>query len=200
MGNVAAIVLAAGRARRFGAAADDTKLTADLAGQPLVRHAVLAALESRLEPVLVVTGQAADKVVSALDGLPVEIVCNQAFETGLASSLKAGLAALPASTRAALVLLGDMPLVRVETLRSLVSRFDVEPTIEAVVPTYEGRHGNPVLLARALFHEISRLDGDQGARRLLAGPDRRIALCPVDDPGIEIDVDTREALDGIARP
>jgi molybdenum cofactor cytidylyltransferase len=198
--SVAAIVLAAGRARRYGAAADDSKVLAMLDGVSLVRHVVTTALASRASPVIVVTGQAAAAVDAALSGLPVALVHNPNYPAGMAGSLQAGLAALPDDVAGVLVLLADMPLVRSATLDALIAWFEGEAAKgeaakpDAVLPTFEGRVGNPALLARAMFPALRDLRGDEGARKLLGQSNRLVAMCPVDDRGIEVDVDTRAAL------
>lgn len=104
---VGALVLAAGRSSRMGGA---HKLLEELAGKPMVRHAVEAALASSAAPVVVVTGYRADDVAAALDGLDVIFAHNRDYAEGLSTSLAAGLAALPAEADAAIVCLGDMPV------------------------------------------------------------------------------------------
>ena len=191
---VAALVLAAGRATRFGAGADTSKVYASLEGRALVAHVVALARASRASPVIVVTGHAAHRAAAALEDEPPDrIVGNPDYATGLASSLQAGIAALPTACTAVLVLLADMPLVATATLDALIDRFRAEPC-DAVVPSVAGSPGNPVLLGRALFDEVRRLAGDEGARKLLKQPGRKVLDCPVDDPGILADVDTPEAL------
>src|SRR5262245_46502411 len=100
--HIAALVLAAGRSTRMGAA---NKLLADVGGKPMVRHAVEAALASQAHPVLVVTGHQADEVCAALAGLDVAVATNPNFATGLSSSLRVGIRALPKGVAGALVLL-----------------------------------------------------------------------------------------------
>ncbi len=194
MADVAAIVLAAGRASRFGAADGESKVLADLAGLPLVRHVALRALASGASPVVVVTGNAAPQVGAALEDLPLSIVYNDAWAGGMASSLRAGIAALPTRTRGALVMLGDMPRVAASTLDRLAATFATHPEAHAILPVHRGHVGNPVLIGRAMFADLARLSGDEGARTLFGEPHRTILRCAVDDPGIAIDVDTREAL------
>jgi len=126
MVDIAAIVLAAGRASRFGAGADDSKVVAILGGVPLVVHVVSAAMESRASHVIVVTGHAAARTQAALEGRPVAIVHNPDYAAGMATSLKAGIAALPNMIEGALILLGDMPLVASTTLDSLIEVFTRE--------------------------------------------------------------------------
>ncbi|CAH1659084.1 Molybdenum cofactor cytidylyltransferase [Hyphomicrobiales bacterium] len=194
MSRVAAIVLAAGRSTRMGPV---NKLTIPLGGRPLVAHAVLAALGSTARPVIVVTGHEADAVTGVLTGLPVTSVHNAAYATGLASSLQAGIAALPADVDGVLILLGDMPAVSASLLDRLIDAFVHAADPAAVVPTLGGQWGNPVLLARRLFAPVMGLSGDEGARRLLAR--EQVLEIAVDDPAIVGDVDTPDALADIAR-
>ncbi len=197
MVEVAAIVLAAGRASRFtdGPSTDgiDSKVVALLQGRPLVTHVAANAIASPTRPVIAVTGRGATQVAAALAGLDVALVHNSAYAEGMAGSIATGLAAVPATADAVLILLADMPRVAPATLAALIEAFAHERP-DAVVPTYEGQRGNPVLIARALFPALLALRGDVGARRILADETCRVVPCPVDDPGILVDVDTREAL------
>ena len=195
MPDIAAIVLAAGRGSRFGAGEADSKVAALHAGLPLVAHVVASALASKATAVIVVTGHAGAHVVAALAGLAVTIVHNPTYADGMAGSLKAGLAALPSACDGVLILLGDMPLVRRATLDALIGAFDPE-ACEAVVPTFDGRRGNPVLIGRALFDAVLQLEGDEGARGLLK-QSGAVRTCQVDDPGVTLDIDTTEALRGL---
>jgi molybdenum cofactor cytidylyltransferase len=196
MADVAAIVLAAGASSRFRAAGGGgSKLLAPLAGKPLLRHAVDAALASRARPVIVVTGSDRAAVEAALAGAGVTFAHNPAHAAGLASSLQAGIAALPAAAAGALVLLGDMPAIPPALLDRLIVAFAAAPQALAVAPFHGGRRGNPALLARALFAEVAGLRGDEGARALLdaAAPGRVLAV-DESDAGTTMDVDTPEML------
>jgi len=193
MAEIGAIVLAAGRSSRFRAEGgeDVSKLVAVLDGKPLVRHAAEAALASRARPVVVVTGHAREAVEAALAGLPLLFAHNADFASGLASSLKAGVAALPSGVAGALVLLGDMPRIKAPLLDRLIGAFAARPFALAAAPVYAGRRGNPVLLARALFPALARLEGDEGARRLLSEADpQRILEVEVESDGVTLDIDT----------
>ncbi|KQP42378.1 4-diphosphocytidyl-2C-methyl-D-erythritol kinase [Methylobacterium sp. Leaf104] len=185
------ILLAAGRGTRFGAA---PKLLQPLAGRPLVRHAAEAAIGSGLGPVVAVLGAHADRVGAALDGLDLVRIVNPAYAGGLATSLQAGLAALPAEVAGAIVLLGDMPRVTARHLTDLAEAFRrADPAPSAVVPIHAGRRGNPVLLNLGLLAPaLAALSGDQGAGRLLAGRDDVLA-CAM-DAGVIQDVDTPDGL------
>ncbi|MFO7308202.1 MAG: nucleotidyltransferase family protein [Pseudomonadota bacterium] len=193
MSAVAAIVLAAGRSTRMGAA---NKLLCPVDGRPMVVHAVAAALASRARPVVVVTGHEAEAVEAVLPP-GVTAVRNADHASGIASSLRCGLAALPEEVAATVVLLGDMPRVGAVAIDRLVALFEEAPHVAAVAPTWRGEPANPVLIARRLFAEVMRLEGDQGARRLFAGRGDVLTVA-TDDPAMAIDIDTPEALAALA--
>ena len=190
MSHVAAIVLAAGRGTRFG---DELKLLAQIGGKALVRHAAEAAVGSLVDPVIVVTGYRSNEVEAALHGLPVQILYNALFAQGLSTSLKAGFSALPPTTRAAVILLGDMPFVKADLIDALVAEWRERGKPAALVPTLNGRRGNPVVLSRDLQAAIEDLSGDGGAGSLLR--ERSDVLeWPTTDPAVAQDIDTREEL------
>jgi len=189
MSQVAAILLAAGESRRWGAG---NKLLAPIGGTPMIRRAAQSVLASRVRPVIVVTGHQAEAIEAVLADLAVTFRHAPDFATGLSASLKAGLAALPEHCEAALVCLGDMPFIQPETFDLLADAFDPGLGWTALIPTFEGRRGNPVLIDRRLFPEISRLSGDQGARGILASIPERVREVAVEDSGILRDLDTPE--------
>jgi molybdenum cofactor cytidylyltransferase len=193
--DIAAVILAAGRSTRFaGDQPAATKLIAELKGKPLVRHVGEAALASKARPVIVVTGHHRDDVQEALAGLPLQFVHNKDYATGLASSLRVGIAAVPPSASGAIILLGDMPLVAADLIDQLVRRLEKNSDADAIVPVTKGRRGNPVLLACSLFPAVVRLTGDEGARRLLREPGIHVAEIAVEEAAAAVDIDTAEAL------
>jgi molybdenum cofactor cytidylyltransferase len=167
---------------------------AEIGGKPLVRIAAEEALASRARPVIVVTGHQRDKVEAALDGLKVERVHNPNFADGLSTSVKAGLEAVPADVDGAVVCLGDMPQVRAALIDKLIAAFDPERGALVVVPTIEGKRGNPVVWSRRFFPELIGLEGDVGARHLIGRYTEAVAEVPLTDNAALIDVDTPEAL------
>ena len=197
MTRVGAVVLAAGRSARFRAAggAGATKLVAKLGDKPIVRMATEAALASKARPVIVVTGHARASVEAALAGLDVEWAHNAEFSSGLASSLRVGLAAMPADVAGALVLLGDMPSVKAQLIDALIDAFLAKEGALAAAPTRGGQRGNPVLLGRGLFEAAMRLQGDEGARRLIGslGAGELIEV-EAPDAGVVADIDTPSDL------
>jgi molybdenum cofactor cytidylyltransferase len=190
--NIAAIVLAAGRSTRMAAA---NKLLADIGASPMVRRVVEAALASRARPVLVVIGHQAEEVRAALAGLDVTFVANADYAAGLSTSLKAGVAVVPPEAAGALVLLGDMPGITADHIDRLIAELTAAGAPEAiVVPVHRGLRGNPVLWPRARFGEIMQLEGDAGARRLLAEHPADVREVDLGTEAIFVDVDTPEAL------
>jgi molybdenum cofactor cytidylyltransferase len=189
--NVVAIVLAAGQGARFDAAR--SKLLSDFGGRALVRCAAEAALASHASRTIVITGHARSEVERALAGLPVAFAHNADYASGMASSLRVGLAHA-ADSAGALVLLADMPAVTSATLDLLIAAFERAPHSPAVAPTYRGRRGNPVLLGGGLFARLEELRGDEGARAVLRLIDG-VAEIAVDDMGVISDIDTREDLE-----
>jgi molybdenum cofactor cytidylyltransferase len=195
MTEIAAVILAAGRSTRFaGDQPGTTKLIAELHGKPLIRHAADAALASKARPVIVVTGHARNLVQDALAGLPITFAHNKDYASGLASSLRTGIAGVPHSAAAATVLLGDMPLVTSNLVDELIARFEQNSEANAIVPVADGRRGNPVLIARSLFLAVKQLTGDDGARRLLHDPKLRVVEVPVAGAGASTDIDTADQL------
>lgn len=188
---VAAVILAAGQGRRMGG---PNKLMARFDGVPLVRRVVEQVLSSSaMRPVIVVTGHRSNEVQEAIAGLDVSLTHNREFADGLATSLKTGLSAVPAEAAAALVILADMPAVTGNILDQLISAFSAQPNPSIVLPTMDGKRGNPVLWPREFFAELMAVTGDTGARHILGAHEESIQRVEIGAPAV-LDVDTPEAL------
>jgi molybdenum cofactor cytidylyltransferase len=194
--NIAAIILAAGRSTRMGG---PNKLLAELDGKKLVRIATEQALASKAGEVIVVTGHQAELVEQALEGLKVKFVRNPDFAGGLASSVKAGVAAVRANADGAVICLGDMPLIDAHLIDRLIEAFAPDRGNLIVVPVADGRRGNPVLWSRRFFNELMTLDGDIGARHLIARHSEAVVEVPVEGNGAFLDIDTPQALEAARR-
>ncbi len=188
---IAAVVLAGGRSTRYGVR---NKLLETLDGVPLVVRAVRAALASRATPVIVVTGHEAEAVRGALAGIDVRIVHNPDFASGLSTSLKAGLAAAPADVDGAIVALGDMPRIEARHIDRLIAAFSPKEGRGIVVPVHLGKRGNPVLFDRAYFKELMAIEGDTGARHIIAASASEVAEVDLATDAIFLDIDTPDAL------
>jgi molybdenum cofactor cytidylyltransferase len=194
--NVAAVVLAAGRSTRMGG---PNKLLAELDGKKLVRIVAEQALASKVSEVIVVTGHQAELVEQALAGLKVRFARNPDFVGGLASSVKSGIAAVPANADGAIVCLGDMPLIDAKLIDRLIDAFEPDRGHLIAVPVSDGKRGNPVLWSRRFFRELMTLDGDVGARHLIAKHTEAVAEVPVEGDGAFLDIDTPQALEAARR-
>jgi molybdenum cofactor cytidylyltransferase len=182
---IVALVLAAGSGSRFST--QENKLLQPYRGLPLLRCAIDAALASRAEKTIVVTGFDAGRVEAAMTGLPVQIVRSQDHAEGMAASLRAGLRHA-SDADGLMILLGDMPQVSPNLIDRLIETFG-SGEAAAVIPIRDGQRGNPVLLGRALFPQIAQLSGDTGARALLRARGDVIEV-ETDEAGVILDIDT----------
>ena len=182
---IAAVVLAAGFARRMGR----QKLLLDLKGKPVVRWSVEAVLP-HVGDCVVVTGQDDAGVRAALAGLAVRFAVNPRPQDGQGSSIAVGVAALKPWTAAAVIVLGDQPRTPAAVLPALVAAY--RRGGKAIVsPSYRGARGTPVLFGPEVFPELLALRGDEGARAVVARHPERVETLVV-DAVMPPDVDTPE--------
>ncbi|MGZ6300444.1 MAG: nucleotidyltransferase family protein [Candidatus Limnocylindria bacterium] len=189
---VGAIILAAGSGTRM---AGPQKLLLDLDGTPMVKHVIQAASEGGCHQTVVV--YSSDDVEAAVGG-DAELVRNPHARTGMASSLQAGLRAMRPEIEAAVVLLGDQPLVGSRTVAALLRAWRREGSRPAVAVSQGQREwAPPVVLARDLWEQLFALKGDAGARQVLQGHPELIDVVPA--PGRGDDVDTPDDYAKIVR-
>jgi molybdenum cofactor cytidylyltransferase len=186
------VLLAAGGSRRFGA----PKQIARFGPDSLLRRMALVALAAAPRGCVVVLGARASRMSRELSGLDVRTAINRHWRSGLGSSLAAGIAALPADARAALVLLADQAAVGPAELELLCAAWRASP--RAIVASRSGRVlGPPAIFPRRYFPELRRLRGDQGARRLLRGRTRTVVAMEM--AAAAADIDRRADLERIRR-
>jgi CTP:molybdopterin cytidylyltransferase MocA len=192
-GRIAGLVLAAGGGSRYGT----PKALVRLRGRLLVERAVDLLAAGGCDPVLVVLGAAADEVLAAAR-LPetAVVVRNPDWPTGMGSSLRVGLAAVPAQADAVVVTLVDTPGLGPESVRRLVA---AAGPVDAAQATYGGRPGHPVLLGRTVITEVAAAaTGDRGAGPWLAAHPERVRLVACDGTGDPRDVDVPDDLAAVA--
>jgi molybdenum cofactor cytidylyltransferase len=189
-GPIVGVILAAGSSSRLGR----PKQLLPLGGRPVLAHTLANASAAALDAIIVVLGHEAATIQEQVDLSGALIVINEAYREGQSTSLRAGLAALPPNTDAALFILGDQPLLGPAILDALIAarRSSAAPI---VMPTYAGQRGNPVLIASALFPELATVTGDQGARGIIRAHAAEVQEVPITGDPPTDDLDTQEDYD-----
>ena len=188
---IAGVLLASGASRRFGS----DKLLAPLAGRAVIRWSA-EALAPAVDALYVVVPTESAAFREALVGLDVRWVTNADADSGMASSIRAGVAALPSDAEAAFIALGDQPLLDASVAIRLLARWH-EDDARAVAPVYTDGRGHPVLFGASLYPFLRALDGDTGARELLEWLGDDLATVAISGP-MPVDVDTPDVLDAVA--
>jgi molybdenum cofactor cytidylyltransferase len=188
-GGNAAIILAAGKSTRMG----EAKQLLRLGESTVLGQTIENVRRSAVDEIVLVLGASAEAIrrqlpASLLQGL--KVVVNPVYEQGMASSLRAGLAALDPQIGAALIVLADQPFVLPETLDQL-GREHRRTQAQIVIPSYKGRRGNPVLVDCSVFAEVMALEGDIGCRAIFGSHTERTVKLEVEDEGILLDIDNQ---------
>lgn len=180
------IILAAGDSTRMNGAA---KQLLEFGGKTLLRRAADAAIEADFDRIVVVLGSNAEECKKEIEDLPVEITVNKDWETGMSSSIKVGLSAFSneENVDAVVVMLCDQPLISSKTLRRLREIFS-ETGKSIVACRYAGTTGVPALFARAVFDDLTALQKDEGAKKVIKKYESETAV--IHAPEAAIDVDT----------
>lgn len=184
---IAAVILAAGVSSRMG----EAKQLLRLGGQTVLDQVLQNVRDSRVDEIILVLGHAAETIKESIAFTNVTIVVNQDYRQGMGTSLRAGLSTLSAGIAAALIVLGDQPFVRSQTLNLLLDQY-WQTKAQIVIPMYQGFRGNPVLLDRSVFPEVMALGGDIGCRAIFGNHLEGIVKLPVEDVGILLDLDSRD--------
>ena len=184
---ICAIVLAAGESRRMGS----QKLLLPFGATTVIGRVVDQLLQSVIDKIFVVTGHNAGKIAEQLSARAVTIVDNPDYPSGMLSSVRCGLRALPRECQAVMVVLGDQPSITTNLIDDLVQAFNMNHK-GIVVPVFQNRRGHPILLSTRYRDEIlSQYDG-AGLRGLLhAHPDDVLELA-APAPSILSDMDYPE--------
>ena len=192
--SVTIVLLAAGRSSRMGADGAH-KLLAEFGGMPLIRRSAITASSCESHSVIAVTGYRHAEIEAAIADLPVKIVRNPEYPSGMASSLALGVAATEADRPdGIMIMLADMPALTVSNLNALIEAFRACESKCIVRAAADGKPGNPVLFPSRLHAQLKSLTGDTGGREIV-----RTAGLPVIDVEIGesalIDVDTPDTVE-----
>jgi molybdenum cofactor cytidylyltransferase len=170
------------------------KLLEDIDGRPMIRRVVQAALQSKVDEVIVVLGWEADRVREALTDLPCLFVLNKEFESGQSSSVKAGVRAVSKATRALLVLPGDVAKIDSTSINKVIDDYN-EYGNSIVVAGHNGEAGHPILLDRNLFHEIEQINEQTyGLKSVVKHHESEVRFAAVDTANVLRDIDTPDDL------
>ena len=193
---VGLLLLAAGTSNRLGG---EPKQLLKYEGESLLRHAARTAHASGCRPIIVVTGAHRERVEAEIADLPVKIVFNEAWATGMASSIRAGMEYLAAhaETRAVVLMLCDQPHVSASLINELVAAYRATEAL-LVAAKYGGTHGVPVLFDRQLYPALLALTGAQGAKSIILTHSAH--LSEVNAPEAAFDVDTLADYERLVAP
>ena len=176
---VSAILLAAGQSKRMGG---ENKLTKKIRNISLIKHSVKNILASSVDELIIVLGFQKEIIEKLIDkNEKIKFVFNKDFESGMASSVKAGLNHLSKNTEAFFICLGDMPMVGHDIYNQLIK---YKGNKEIIVPTYKGQQGNPVLFDKSMKETVMNITGDVGAKKILELNKDKILNLEINDQGI----------------
>jgi len=176
---ISAILLAAGQSKRMNG---ENKLTKKIQDIPLIKHSVKNILSSFIGELIVVLGYQKEIIEKLIDkNNKIKFVFNKDFESGMASSIKAGLNNLSEKTEAFFICLGDMPMVGHDIYNQLIKS---KANKEIIVPTYKGQQGNPVLFNKSMKEKVMDISGDIGAKKILELNKDKILNLEINDQSI----------------
>ncbi len=179
------IILAAGESRRMGY----PKPLLEIGGRTFIEQ-IAETMLAVVPRLVIVIGAHRDRVRAAIPRDPgIAIAENPDYSRGQLSSLKVGLGAVQPDSAGAIVHLGDHPMVRGETFRAIVDSYN-RTGKPLVVARHDSRRGHPVIFDRALFAEILSAPEKEGARYVVNADASRVFYVDLDDPGINLDLDT----------
>ena len=184
---ISAILLAAGQSKRMKG---ENKLTKKIQGIPLIKLSVKNILASSINELIIVLGHQKEIIEKFIDkNEKIKFVFNKDFESGIASSIKAGLNHLSNNTETFFICLGDMPMVNQEVYNQLIRSRNNK---EIIVPTYKGQRGNPVLFSKSIKEKIMTIQGDVGAKNILELSEDKVLNVEINDSCITKDFNTMD--------
>ncbi len=188
---IAGLILAAGGSSRMG---DENKLMMPFQGKPMLNHVVNASLNSNLTQTFVVVGHQSSEIKNLVQSDNIQCVENEQWETGMASSIVAGISQLK-QFDGFLILLGDMPLVTPELINEIIFHGSAD---KIVIPIKDGLHGNPVFFGSKFRDELLTLYGDSGAKKVIQDNLSSMIKIEIQSNIIFKDYDTKESLESVA--
>jgi molybdenum cofactor cytidylyltransferase len=187
MGSNWALILAAGSSRRMGS----QKLLLPYGQSTIIETVIDNVLNSSIDHVMVVLGANQEEIQDTLEHKPVQFCHNRKHEQGMLSSVICGIRALPPDAVTALIYLGDQPGIHPAVTNTVIETYS-EELFGIVIPVHMHRRGHPLLVDMKYRKEIEKLDLEEGLRSLRHHFPEDVLEVEVDEPGILVDIDTRE--------
>lgn len=187
MKGIWAIVLAAGESRRMGS----PKMMLPYEGMTIIEKVLENVLASDVEKVVTVLGSHKEEVLKVIEKYPVLHCYNSNFKDGMLSSVKCGFEFLPSEFRAAMVLLGDQPMVETSVINKLIKAYN-ETGKGILVPVFQNKRGHPLMVDKKYRDEIINLDDPEGLKGLLLRHPDDLLEVNTENPSVLDDIDTRE--------
>ncbi len=184
---VSIIILAAGTSRRMG----EPKMLMPYEKSTIIETVAEKALLSKADHIVVVTGGYGPEIRNRLNRFAVDVIVNRDYEAGMLSSVQAGIRALPPGTRAAMIMLGDQPMIETEVIDHLIRVYN-NHAHRLVIPVYNGKRGHPLLVDLSFRDAIETLDPQVGLRQLILDNPEEVLETEVDTPAILKDIDTKK--------
>jgi len=186
---ISVTILAAGGSQRMG---DLNKLLLLIDDKPMIYSVCKMVLDAKINQVVLVTGYQNNEVEKSIPKGIDTIVYNKNWESGMMSSIYAGMSKLEKDIDGNMIVLGDMPLISTMTINKIIIEFNNHNGNQIVYPTYENKQANPVVFPRKYFPEILNLKGDRGCKKLLKKYPGDAVGIPINTDDVVIDCDTRD--------
>jgi molybdenum cofactor cytidylyltransferase len=182
---ISAILLAAGQSKRMDG---ENKLAKEIQGVPLIKHSVKNILASSVDELIIVLGYQKEIIEKLIDkNEKIKLVFNKNFESGMASSIKIGLDNLSEETEIFFICLGDMPNVDKEIYNQLINLSFSNKDKEIFVPYYQEKQANPILFSKKMKSKIEQIEGDFGAKKIIAEHEKKVFKLSIQNKGVITD-------------
>ena len=182
---ISAVLLGAGGSKRMGV----NKLLLPWRRKTVLEHCFETLHQSKVQEVVIVLNIRNKEIVNLFQGLKVKIIVNPYSKRGMSTSIRKGLEAIHPRCDGILIALGDQPFLKTRTIDALIRAFD-QGKEGIIIPSFQGRHGHPVIFHRRYKRELLNLKGDVGGRSIIERHPGDIRVVPIKSVGVVKDIDT----------
>ena len=191
------ILLAAGESKRMNG---ENKLIKEIDGIPLIKYSVKNILGSAVDELIIVTGYQKEIIENIIDkNKKIKFVYNKDYSNGIASSINTGLCEISTKAKNFFISLADMPNVNQNIYNKLIKaknsyniKLKPENRKEIIIPTSDGKDGNPVLFSIFMKTDVMKISGDRGAKEIIENKKNKILRIPFEGDGVILDFDTQD--------